>query len=143
MLQQAKSPSYVDLDLSLKYKVKDINLAEEGLLDMQLSEKEMPGLMAIREKYGPQKPFKGMKIMGSLHMTIQTAMLIDTLYELGRISDGRPAIFFHPGSCRRSHCPKRVSCRVCLERGNPRGVLVVHGTGFALAGWFRPGPDRG
>jgi len=48
-----------------------------------LSEKEMPGLMAIREKYGPQKPLAGLKIMGSLHMTIQTAMLIDTLYELG------------------------------------------------------------
>ena len=50
---------------------------------MQLSEKEMPGLMAIREKYGSEKPLKGFKIMGSLHMTIQTAMLIDTLYELG------------------------------------------------------------
>ena len=83
MLQQAKSPSYIDLDLSLKYRVKDITLAQEGILDMQMSEKEMPGLMAIREKYGPQKPFKGLKIMGSLHMTIQTAMLIDTLYELG------------------------------------------------------------
>ena len=83
MLQQTKDPSYIELDLTLKNKVKDINLAEEGLKDMQLSEKEMPGLMAIREKYGPDKPLKGMKIMGSLHMTIQTAMLIDTLYELG------------------------------------------------------------
>ncbi len=83
MLQQTKDPSYIELDLTLKNKVKDINLAEEGLKDMQLSEKEMPGLMAIREKYGPEKPLKGMKIMGSLHMTIQTAMLIDTLYELG------------------------------------------------------------
>ncbi len=83
MLQTKKDPSYIDLDLSLKYKIKDIALAEEGIKDMQLSEKEMPGLMAIREKYGPKKPFKGLKIMGSLHMTIQTAMLIDTLYELG------------------------------------------------------------
>ncbi len=83
MLQLSKDPSYIDLDLSLKYKIKDISLAEEGHKDMQLSEKEMPGLMAIREKYGPQKPLKGLKITGSLHMTIQTAMLIDTLYELG------------------------------------------------------------
>ena len=83
MLQTKKDPSYIDLDLSLACKVKDIALAEEGIKDMQLSEKEMPGLMAIREKYGPQKPLKGLKIMGSLHMTIQTAMLIDTLYELG------------------------------------------------------------
>ncbi len=71
------------LDLSLPYKVKDIDLADEGHKDMQLSEKEMPGLMALREKYGTEKPLKGLKIMGSLHMTIQTAMLIDTLYELG------------------------------------------------------------
>jgi len=83
MLQSYKNSSYIELDLSLKYKIKDISLAREGHKDMQLSEKEMPGLMAIREKYGPEKPLKGFKIMGSLHMTIQTAMLIDTLYELG------------------------------------------------------------
>jgi adenosylhomocysteinase len=83
MQQPSKDLCHMDLDLSLKYKVKDIGLAEDGHKDMQLSEKEMPGLMAIREKYGPQKPLAGLKIMGSLHMTIQTAMLIDTLYELG------------------------------------------------------------
>ena len=83
MVQPRKDQPFINLDPTLKYKVKDISLAEEGHKDMQLSEKEMPGLMAIREKYGPQKPLKGLKIMGSLHMTIQTAMLIDTLYELG------------------------------------------------------------
>lgn len=83
MLQLGKDPSYIDLDLGLKYKVKDISLAQEGHKEMQLSQKEMPGLMAIQEKYGPEKPLKRLKIMGSLHMTIQTAMLIDTLYELG------------------------------------------------------------
>lgn len=83
MLQSSKDPSYIELDLGLKYRVKDIALADEGERDMQLSEKEMPGLMTIREKYGKEKPLKGLKIMGSLHMTIQTAMLIDTLYELG------------------------------------------------------------
>ncbi len=73
----------MEIDLSLDFKVKDITLAEDGHKDMQLSEKEMPGLMALRAKYGKDKPLKGLKITGSLHMTIQTAMLIDTLYELG------------------------------------------------------------
>ncbi len=83
MLEPGINTDIIELNLDLKYKVKDISLAEEGHKDMQLSEKEMPGLMAIREKYGPEKPLKGLKIMGSLHMTVQTAMLIDTLYELG------------------------------------------------------------
>ena len=75
--------SLLELDLSLKHKVKDISLADWGLKEMKLSENEMPGLMAVREKYGPQKPLKGLKITGSLHMTIQTAMLIETLVALG------------------------------------------------------------
>jgi len=75
--------SFEELDLSLKNKVADMSLAELGHKDMQLSENEMPGLMACREKYGEEKPLKGLKVMGSLHMTIQTAMLIDTLYALG------------------------------------------------------------
>jgi len=75
--------AFQELDLSLKSKVADMSLAELGHKDMQLSEREMPGLMATREKYGKKKPLSGLKIMGSLHMTIQTAMLIDTLYALG------------------------------------------------------------
>ena len=71
------------LDLSLPYKVADISLAEFGRKEMQLSEREMPGLMELIAKYGAQKPFKGLKISGSLHMTIQTAMLIKTLHALG------------------------------------------------------------
>ena len=74
---------FQELDLTLKNKVADMSLAELGHKDMQLSEREMPGLMSTREKYGKEKPLKGLKIMGSLHMTIQTAMLIDTLYALG------------------------------------------------------------
>lgn len=73
----------IKLDLTLKYKIADISLANWGRKEMKLAEVEMPGLMAIREKYGPQKPLKGLKITGSLHMTIQTAMLIETLVELG------------------------------------------------------------
>lgn len=67
----------------LPYKVADIGLADFGRKEIELSEKEMPGLMALREKYGKEKPLKGARIMGSLHMTIQTAVLIETLVELG------------------------------------------------------------
>lgn len=65
------------------YKIKDINLADFGRKEIEIAEKEMPGLMALREKYGDSKPLKGAKISGSLHMTIQTAVLIETLVELG------------------------------------------------------------
>ncbi len=67
----------------LPYKVKDISLAEWGRKEINLAEAEMPGLMSLREKYGKQKPFKGARIAGCLHMTIQTAVLIETLVELG------------------------------------------------------------
>lgn len=72
-----------ELDLTLTHKVADISQAPLGFKEMELSENEMPGLMAVREKYGPQKPLKGLRITGSLHMTIQTAMLIETLKHLG------------------------------------------------------------
>ncbi len=71
------------LDKTLEYKVADMSLAEWGRKEIQLAEDEMPGLMSVRKKYGPQKPLKGLKVMGSLHMTIQTAVLIETLHELG------------------------------------------------------------
>lgn len=66
-----------------EYKVKDISLAGLGRKEIQIAEKEMPGLMAVREKYGPSKPLKGARISGSLHMTVQTAVLIETLRALG------------------------------------------------------------
>ena len=75
--------AFSEIDKSLKYKVADITLATWGRKEMQLAENEMPGLMAVRKKYGRKKPLQGLKIMGSLHMTIQTAMLIETLKELG------------------------------------------------------------
>ncbi|CAM3484711.1 adenosylhomocysteinase [Pontibacter korlensis] len=71
------------IDTDLKYKVKDISLAEWGRKEIRLAEAEMPGLMAIREEYGPSKPLAGARIAGCLHMTIQTAVLIETLVELG------------------------------------------------------------
>ncbi|SIN92308.1 adenosylhomocysteinase [Halodesulfovibrio marinisediminis] len=73
----------IKLDLSLENKVADMSLADFGHKEMQLSEREMPGLMETIAKYGESKPLKGLKVMGSLHMTIQTAMLIKTLHALG------------------------------------------------------------
>jgi adenosylhomocysteinase len=67
----------------VKYKVKDINLAEWGRKEIHLAEAEMPGLMSLRKEYGKEKPLKGARIAGCLHMTIQTAVLIETLVELG------------------------------------------------------------
>ncbi len=68
---------------NMSYKVKDIGLAEWGRKEIEVAEKEMPGLMSIREKYAKEKPLKGARISGSLHMTIQTAVLIETLKALG------------------------------------------------------------
>ena len=72
-----------ELFSSLPYKVADISLADFGRKEIEIAEHEMPGLMALREKYAGQKPLAGARIMGSLHMTIQTAVLIETLVELG------------------------------------------------------------
>jgi adenosylhomocysteinase len=71
------------LDKTLAYKVADISLADWGRKEIEIAEKEMPGLMTIRKKYADEKPLKGARITGSLHMTIQTAVLIETLVELG------------------------------------------------------------
>ena len=71
------------VDKKLAYKIADINLAEWGRKEIEIAEKEMPGLMSIRKKYSNDKPLKGARITGSLHMTIQTAVLIETLVELG------------------------------------------------------------
>lgn len=73
------------IDEKMPYKVKDISLAEFGRKEIDIAEKEMPGLMSIRKQYAPKKPLKGVRITGSLHMTIQTAVLIETLVDLGAI----------------------------------------------------------
>ena len=77
MTVAAKKPTFTD------YIVKDISLAEFGRKEISLAETEMPGLMATREEFGPKQPLKGARIAGSLHMTIQTAVLIETLAALG------------------------------------------------------------
>ncbi|MFI3279752.1 MAG: adenosylhomocysteinase [Rikenellaceae bacterium] len=71
------------IDLSIPYKVADISLSDWGRKEIEIAEHEMPGLMAVRAKYGAAKPLAGVRVMGSLHMTIQTAVLIETLVELG------------------------------------------------------------
>ena len=73
----SESPKYV------AYKVKDMSLADWGRTEIKLAEAEMPGLMALREEFGASKPLAGSRIAGCLHMTIQTAVLIETLVELG------------------------------------------------------------
>jgi adenosylhomocysteinase len=75
--------SNVVTEKELQYKVADLSLAEWGRKEIEIAEKEMPGLMSIRKKYSVEKPLKGARISGSLHMTIQTAVLIETLIELG------------------------------------------------------------
>ncbi|MFZ9719317.1 MAG: adenosylhomocysteinase, partial [Chitinophagaceae bacterium] len=72
-----------NIDFSLPYKVADISLAEWGRKEIRLAEAEMPGLMAIREEYGPSQSLKGARVAGCLHMTIQTDVLIETLVALG------------------------------------------------------------
>lgn len=71
------------VETNLHYKVADIKLASWGRKEIEVAEKEMPGLMSLREKFGKEKPLKGARVSGSLHMTIQTAVLIETLVELG------------------------------------------------------------
>ncbi|MCP4203484.1 MAG: adenosylhomocysteinase [bacterium] len=77
------NPTSAEAATRVPFKVADLNLAESGRKEIRLAEHEMPGLMALRSKYGQTKPLAGAKIMGSLHMTVQTAVLIETLTELG------------------------------------------------------------
>src|SRR5437667_11808736 len=77
------TPTTAKTRVTNDFKVKDLSLADWGRKEISVAEQEMPGLMAVREKYGAQKPFSGVRISGSLHMTIETAVLIETLAELG------------------------------------------------------------
>jgi adenosylhomocysteinase len=81
--ETAKFTHWKDVNMSKDYIVKDIGLADYGRMEINIAESEMPGLMALREEYGASQPLKGAKIAGSLHMTIQTAVLIETLKALG------------------------------------------------------------
>src|SRR5947209_103153 len=83
LVAEPKSSPSQAAPASLEYKVKDLSLADWGRKEILLAEQEMPGLMSVREEYAKAQPLKGLKIVGSLHMTIQTAVLIETLVALG------------------------------------------------------------
>ena len=115
----------------MEYRIKDINQAEWGRKEMDIAEHEMPGLMSIRKKYGAQKPLAGVRIMGSLHMTIQTAVLIETLVDLG--ADVRWA------SCNIFSTQDHAAAAVVVGRPetggtveNPKGVPVFAWKGESL-----------
>ena len=117
------------------FRVKDIGLAEWGRKELRMAEYEMPGLMATRENYGPLKPLAGVRISGSLHMTVQTAVLIETLVELG--ADVRWA------SCNIFSTQDHAASAVVVgrpERGgtskDPRGVPVFAWKGESLAEYW-------
>src|SRR3970282_1911573 len=78
-----KSPASRPAPPARDFEVRDLGLAEWGRKEMRLAEHEMPGLVAFRRRYGPEQPLAGARVMGSLHMTVQTAVLIETLRHLG------------------------------------------------------------
>src|SRR6185295_15767392 len=116
---------------ALDYKVADLKLAEWGRKELRLAEQEMPGLMAVRKEYGQSQPLKGQRIMGSLHMTIQTAVLIETLAELGAS--------VRWVSCNIFSTQDHAAAAVVVGRpetkgtpGNPRGIPVFAWKGETL-----------
>ena len=123
------------------YVVKDIGLADWGRKEIAIAETEMPGLMATREEFGPQQPLRGARIAGSLHMTIQTAVLIETLKALG--ADVRWA------SCNiystQDHAAAAVAAGgtpVFAVKGEiARGLLGLHPSHFRMVGRRRPQHD--
>ncbi len=112
---------------ALEFRVRDLQLADWGRKEIDLAEKEMPGLMALRREYGPTRPLRGQRITGSLHMTVQTAVLIETLVELG--AEVRWA------SCNIFSTQDHAAAAVVVGRGTagaPRGVPVFAWKGESL-----------
>src|SRR5437879_13712239 len=102
------------------YKVADISLADFGRKEISIAEKEMPGLMAIREKYAPQKPLARVRITGSLHMTIQTAVLIETLVDLGATVRWASCNIFSTQDHASAAIAKRVIWVCAVQRETPK-----------------------
>ena len=107
------------------YKVADISLADWGRREIIIAESEMPALMGLRAKYAGAQPLKGAKILGCIHMTIQTAVLIETLTALGAEVRWSSCNIFHPRPSRSGHCGCRYSS-VCVERRDRRRIRLVH-----------------
>ena len=116
------------------YKVADLSLAAFGRKEIQLAEHEMPGLMAIRAQYADEQPLKGARITGSLHMTIQTAVLIETLTSLGAEVRWASCNIFSTQDHAAAAIAAAGRAGVCMEGRDARGVLVVHPAGADLAG---------
>ena len=125
---------------ALPFKVADLSEAEFGRKEIELAEHEMPGLMAMRAEYAASQPLAGARITGSLHMTVQTAVLIETLTALGRpralgelqhLLDPGPRRRRRGGRARRHGRRPQGRPGVRLEGRDPRGVLVVHRAGAA------------
>ncbi len=126
--------STATLTKTTDFKVRDIALADWGRKEISIAEKEMPGLMAIREKYAPDKPLAGVRITGSLHMTIQTAVLIETLVRTRRHSAlGELQHLLDAGSRRRGHRQSRA-CRSSPGRAKrSRNTGIAHGRRSSMA----------
>ena len=136
-----------------QYKVRDIGLADFGRRELDIAEHEMPGLMAVREKYAAARPLEGVRIMGSLHMTVQTAVLIETLTALGASVRWASCNIFstqdHAGYSptylcwdHRRHRQIRHP-RLRLEGGNAAGILGLHVEGHELSGRAGAAADCG
>jgi adenosylhomocysteinase len=121
----------------MDYRVADLALAEFGRKEISLAEHEMPGLMAMRAEYGAAQPLAGARITGSLHMTIQTAVLIETLVALGAEVRWASCNIFstqdHAAAAVVVGPNGTVDARVRVEGRDARGVLGVHREGAALA----------
>jgi len=121
---------------SVEYRVRDLRLADWGRKEIEIAEKEMPGLIAVREKYGPQQPLAGLRIAGSLHMTIQTAVLIETLAALGA--------YVRWASCNIFSTQDHAAAAVVVGRPesggtpeNPRGTPVFAWKGETLEEYWQ------
>src|SRR6201986_3445245 len=111
-----------------EYKVADLALADWGRKEISIAEHEMPGLMAIRNKYSAEKPLKGVRITGSLHMTIQTAVLIETLVSLGAEVRWASCNIFSP----QDHAAAAIVVGANGTAEEPRGVPVYAWKGETL-----------
>jgi adenosylhomocysteinase len=118
-----------DLKLNGDYAIADIGLADFGRKEIKIAETEMPGLMAIREEFAAKQPLRGARITGSLHMTIQTAVLIETLEALGAEVRWASCNFLNTRSCCCSDCSERHPC-FCHQGRDSRAVLGFHPQNF-------------
>ena len=116
---------------NMNFKVKDISLADWGRKEIKLAEAEMPGLMMLREKYANSKPLLGARIAGCLHMTIQTAVLIETLVDLGAEVSWSSCNIFTQGLCCR--CSKSGYACFCMEGMNEENLIGVLNKHYTLS----------